>query len=284
MSSLQRIDEKSTSACHSALEVFTVPYTNVAVNRSGYVEIIPQNTITQEGPYEFQTYADNRWYDLANVYIQLVLSIVKKDGSQLKPIEKTDTDIGTIQTPGQSFFETVKVYVQNVEISSQNHYPYLCYLKNMLSYTEEARSTLLPAAGYYTDGKHNDAADFGLQKRIALFKEGKRAEFYAKLEFDLANQERFLLNNVNIMFQLHRSDDRFLIHAPSAADDNLYRVKVHDLRMFIKMVDVQPSVNIGVLSMLQTTSAKYPLRKTDVRTLFLSAGRTEVSTLAVHQT
>ena len=208
----------------------------------------------------------------------MVISIVKKDGSQLVPIENaTDQLIGVIQTPGQSFFETVKVYVQNVEISSQNHYPYLCYLKNMLSYTEEARSTLLSAAGYYTDGKHNDSADFGLQKRIALFKDGKKAEFYAKLEFDLANQERFLLNNVNIMFQLHRSDDRFLIHAPGATDDNLYRVKVHDLRMFIKMVDVQPSVNVGVLSMLQSTSAKYPLRKTDVRTLFLSAGRTEVA-------
>uniref|UniRef100_A0A914CZ79 Uncharacterized protein n=1 Tax=Acrobeloides nanus TaxID=290746 RepID=A0A914CZ79_9BILA len=85
----------------------------------------------------------------------------------------------------------------------------------MLSYTEEARSTLLSAAGYYTDGKHNDSADFGLQKRVALFKDGKKAEFYAKLEFDLANQERFLLNNVNIMFQLHCSDDRFLIHAPA---------------------------------------------------------------------
>jgi hypothetical protein len=41
--------------------------------------------------------------------------------------------VGVIQTPGQSFFETVKVYVSNVEISSQNDYPYLCYLKNMRS-------------------------------------------------------------------------------------------------------------------------------------------------------
>lgn len=278
MSCLQKIDEKSTSACHSALEIFSTPPTNVPINRSGYVELIPQNTITQEGPYEFQTYADNRWYDLAKVYIQLVLSIVKKDGSQLKPIEKEiDKEVGVIQTPGQSFFETVKVYVQNVEISSQNHYPYLCYLKNMLSYTEEARSTLLSAAGYYVDSRHNSIADFGLMKRIELFKDGKKVEFMSKLEFDLANQERFLLNNVNIMFQLHRSDDRFLIHAPNATDESLYRVKVHDMRMFIKMVDVQPSVNVGVLSMLEKTSAKYPLRKTDVRTLFLSAGRTEVA-------
>uniref|UniRef100_A0A914D870 Uncharacterized protein n=1 Tax=Acrobeloides nanus TaxID=290746 RepID=A0A914D870_9BILA len=135
----------------------------------------------------------------------------------------------------------------------------------MLSYNEEARSTLLAAAAdYYTDGKHNGAADYGLQKRIALFKEGKKTEFMSKLEFDLANQERFLLNIVNIMFQLHRSNDQFLIRAPNTTNDSLYRVKVHDVRMFIKMVDIQPSVNIGVLSMIQTTSAKYPLGKTDV--------------------
>uniref|UniRef100_A0A914DWV5 Uncharacterized protein n=1 Tax=Acrobeloides nanus TaxID=290746 RepID=A0A914DWV5_9BILA len=49
------------------------------------------------------------------------------------------------------------------------------------------------------------------------------------------------------------------------------------MRLWIKLVDVQPSVNVGVLSMLERTSAKYCLRKTDVRTLFLSEGRTEVA-------
>lgn len=277
MSSLQKIDESSPSAGHSALDIFSVRPSNVAINKSGYVEIIPQNTITQEGPYEFQSYADNRWYDLSKVYVRLTLSIVKKDGSEYKPIEATDKDIGVIQNPGQSFFETVKVFAQNVEISSQSHYPYLCYLKNMLSFTEEARSTLLVASGYYTDKKHDDSSDEGLKARVELFKNGNVAEFVAKLEFDLSNQDRFFLNNVNLMFQLHRVDDRFLLHATNVNDETLYRVKLHDMRLWIKMVDVIPSVNVGVLSALEKTSAKYALRKTDVRTLFLSEGRTEIA-------
>jgi hypothetical protein len=35
-----------------------------------------------------------------------------------------EKDVGVVQTPAQSFFETVKVYVQNVEVFSQNHYLY----------------------------------------------------------------------------------------------------------------------------------------------------------------
>ena len=277
MASLQKIDESSPSAGHSALEIFSVRPTNVAIPKSGYVEIIPQNTITQEGPYEFQSYADNRWYDLSKVYIWLTLSIVKKDGAEFKPITKEDANIGVIQNPGQSFFETIKVFVQNIEISSQSHYPYLCYLKNMFSYTEESRSTLLAASGYYTDNKHDDANDNGLKKRMELFKEGTVVNFMSKLEFDLSNQDRFFLNNVNLLFQLHRTDDRFLLHAPSVTDETLYRVKLHDMRMWLKLVDVNPSVNVGVLSALEKTSAKYALRKTDVRTLFLSEGRSEIA-------
>src|SRR5689334_22729118 len=131
MSIPQKIDEKSESAGSSCINIFTTPPTSTAFYRSGYVQINPQNTITQEGPYEFQSYADNRWYDLTKVYINLALSIVKVDGGELKPTEKDkDANVSVIQTIGQSFFETVKVFVQNVEISSQNHYPYLCYLKN----------------------------------------------------------------------------------------------------------------------------------------------------------
>lgn len=241
------------------------------------MEIIPQNTITQEGPYEFQSYADNRWYDLSKVYVRLVLSIVKKNGSEYKPIDETDKGISVIQNPGQSFFETVKVFAQNVEISTQSHYPYLCYLKNMLSYTEESRSTLLAASGYYTDKKHDDANDEGFKSRLDLFQNGKSVEFMAKLEFDLSNQDRLILNNVNLLFQLHRVDDRFLLHAPTVNDETLYHVKLHDMRLWVKLVNVTPSVNIGVLSALEKMSAKYALRKTDVRTLFLSEGRTEIA-------
>src|SRR4051812_7394020 len=117
MSSLQKIDEKSAPAGHSGLDIFSTPPTSIAFNRSGYVEIIPQNTITQEGPYEFHSFADNRWYDLSKVYVSLLLSIVRVDGGDLKPTEKDkDKDVGVIQNPGQSFIETVKVYLQNVEI------------------------------------------------------------------------------------------------------------------------------------------------------------------------
>uniref|UniRef100_A0A914DYA1 PAS domain-containing protein n=1 Tax=Acrobeloides nanus TaxID=290746 RepID=A0A914DYA1_9BILA len=95
-----------------SIEVFTIDPTNISINKSGYRELIPQNTVTQEGPFEFHAYSDNQWFDLAKVYVSLVFSIDKKEGSEWKPIEKDkDKDIGVVQTLGQSFFEVVKVFV-----------------------------------------------------------------------------------------------------------------------------------------------------------------------------
>lgn len=282
MSSLQKIDAKSGAACHNAFELFTVLPTNVSINRSAYVEILPQSTLTQEGPIEFRVFSDNRWIDPTEVYTHLLLAIERKEGAEWKPTQlKTfagvdkDKDISVIQSIGYSLFETVKVNVQNVEISSQAHYPYLCYLKNALSYTEEQRSTLLAASGYFTDGKHDDKADWGFKKRAKIFEDGKMGEFMTRVEFDLANQERFLLNNMEVLFQFHKADDKFLVHAPDVTDENLYRVRIHDMRLWVKLVDAQPSVNVGVLSMLERASARYCLRKSEVRTYFLTEGRTE---------
>ncbi|KAH7693596.1 Protein F19G12.2 [Aphelenchoides avenae] len=100
-------------------------------------------------------------------------------------------------------------------------------------------------------------------------------EFITQLEFDLANQNLYLLNNLDVLFTIYRNDDNFLIHTLNPNDTNTYRLKVHNVRLYLRAVDVQHSVNLSVANMLEKQSAKYQVRKTEIRSCFLTPGRQE---------
>ncbi|KAH7693291.1 Protein F19G12.2, partial [Aphelenchoides avenae] len=85
----------------------------------------------------------------------------------------------------------------------------------------------------------------------------------------------YLLNNLDVLFTIYRHDDNFLIHTLNPNDTNTYRLKVHNVRLYLRAVDVQHSVNLTVANMLEKQSAKYQVRKTEIRSCFLTPGRQE---------
>ena len=97
---------------NTILFTFAVPPTNVSVCRSFYREVLPLSTVTQDSPYLFRLFSDNLWTDLSRVYLHLELSIEKATpANQLshEPNETDDTDVGPIQSIGQTFVQQLKV-------------------------------------------------------------------------------------------------------------------------------------------------------------------------------
>lgn len=276
MSSVKKIDAHSENAIHSGLNIFGVPPTHVSVNRTHLREILPLNTV-DESPYEFRVFSDNQWLDLSKTYLYLRLQIQKKDGETWKAIDALDTDVAPVQQIGQSFVEQLKMHVNGTEIyDSSTHYPYIAYMKNELNYSTDVKDTWLTASGYYRDIAMDNKNSDGFKARSELMGEGNICEFISRLDFDLANQNLYLLNNLDVLFTIYKKNDKFLIHALSPGTTE-YRIKVYAAKLYIKTVEVQPSLNLSVLNLLQKTSAKYPLRRTEVRTRFIDAGRTEVT-------
>lgn len=279
MSTTKRIDEKSLPAVHSGLNLFSIPPTNASIVKTIWRELLPLNAITGDSPHEFRLFSDNLWVDLSNVYLYLLVKLEKKnkDGVWV-PIEEADTDVGSIQSFGQSYVQTLKMHLMGTETFNESLYPFMAYMKNALSYSEDVRSTKLAAQGYFTDGDNMDVnTNSGFKNRVALFSKGRLAEFMSKLEFDLANQEQYLLNNTDILFTIYKADDNFLVQSLKAGDTNTYRFKVEKIKLYVKTIDVQPSVNMAILSVLDKTSAKYAVRKTEMRSCYISPGRTEIS-------
>lgn len=276
MSCTKKIDASSSFALSSALNIFAVPPTNVAVTRSHYREILPLNTIS-ESPYHFRIFSDNLWTDLSRTYLYLELALEKQDADG-KWVRATAADkVAPIQNIGQTFVEQLRVSVSNTEIyDSGPLYPYKAYMTTELSYPESTKSTFLAASGYRVESVHDSADDEGFKKRAALFHDGKSAQFLSRLDFDLGNQELLLLNNTDVLFSIFRARDNFLITTLKGdPDTSVYRLNLLSIKLYCKMVEVQPSLNLSVYANLEKAAAKYSLRKTEVKSCFLTEGRTE---------
>src|SRR5689334_20509711 len=110
----------------------------------------------------------------------------------------------------------------------------------------------MASSGYYRTQKHDDQSDEGFRARCARFASGAKARFISRLDFDLGNQELYLLNNIDVLFTLYRAKDAFLVQyltAPEAAAEVVspqYSLNVNDIKLYVKMIDVQPSLNMSI--------------------------------------
>uniref|UniRef100_A0A183BNZ4 ULP_PROTEASE domain-containing protein n=1 Tax=Globodera pallida TaxID=36090 RepID=A0A183BNZ4_GLOPA len=275
------LSEQSALAFNSALNVFAVPPTNVSVSRSFFRELLPLSTISQEGPYLFRMFNDSLWADLSRVYLYLELSIKKPNTHGIDvPIDANDdADVGPCQSIGQTFVQQLKVEVQNTELyDSGTLYPFKAYITNELSFPDSVKRNFMASSGYYPSLTHDDRSDAGFRKRCARFAGGRKAQFFSRLDFDLGNQELYLLSNMDVLFTIYRARDSFLLQclAQNAAAGRQYSLFVHDIKLYVKMVEVQPSLNMSIYKTLEKQPATYAVRRTEVKSCFLTAGRTEL--------
>ncbi|KAL3071028.1 hypothetical protein niasHT_037187 [Heterodera trifolii] len=257
--------------------VCEIPPTNVSVVRSFFRQVLPLATITQESPYLFRLYSDNLWTDLSRIYLYLELSI-EKPGANDKwiAIDDTDTSVSAIQGIGQTFVQQLKVTVGNTEVyDSGNLYPFKAYITNELSFPINAKKNFLGSTGYYHTVNQDDSTDEGFKERCKIFKGGKNAQFLSRLDFDLGNQELYLLNNLDLLFTIYKAKDVFLLQTLKANDTTKYRLTVHDVKIYAKMVEVQPSLNMSLYKTLEKQPATYAVRKTEIKSSFISVGRYE---------
>jgi hypothetical protein len=263
--------------------VFAVPPTNVSVRRSFVREILPLSTISQEGPFLFRLFSDNLWTDLSRIYLQLELSVQKyntTDNSWVSVSTANDNQLAPLQMLGSTFIQQLIVSVGTTEVyNSGTLYPYKAYMTHELSYPMAVKDNFLASAGYYTTDVHDDATDSGFEQRAGQISSGNTVQLVSRLDFDLSNQEMYLLNQIDVLFTLYRARDDFLLQClrTPAAGQQLprYRIFLHSARLLVKMIDVQPSLNMSIYETLEKQPATYSVRKTELKSQYISAGRTE---------
>ncbi|KAL3074720.1 hypothetical protein niasHT_006530 [Heterodera trifolii] len=306
MSIIKKIDKDSVEGLEGSLSMFNLPPTNVAINKTSVRELLPLSALNQTGPYLFRLFSDSQYCDLSKTYMYLLTSIERKNAAgEWVPTDdaiEEDRHVGVIQNFGSSFIRSLKVNISGVEVfDSSIYYHYRAYIMQELGYSHEIRKAFHEAGCYYSDENSQDSySNKGFTSRVQRFSNGKHCETMVKLNFDLARQNTLLLNNQDVVFTIHRNSDSFLLLTPrwktvidevKDAQGNIvtaarvtwhdskaeYRIRLHDMRLYLRTVDVTSSLNVAISRQLESTPAKYALRKVEMRSIFLGTGRTELS-------
>ena len=274
----QLLDKSSTAFAKPELDLFSVPPTQIGVEDSFFTEILPQATLTQEGPWTFCLVGSQFMTDLSKNYIYIRLKIVEGNGNAMaaKPAGQNDYFSGPVNLLGKTLFEQLKLYLNGKMVyDTGDTYAYIAYLSTLLQYGKEAKETQLQAAGYFKDSPDNiDGNDLaqntGWKERSVPYDQSQWVELMAPLDFPLAQQERYLPSNIEVKVTLHRHKDAFILL--SAQANAAYKIVVDDIRWFVRQVKVTPALEMALHMTMQKQMAKFPVRRLDVRTLFINAG------------
>ncbi|CAK1585275.1 unnamed protein product [Parnassius mnemosyne] len=116
-----------------------------------------------------------------------------------------------------------------------------------------------------TDGKN-----IGFVKRQELISESKEIEMIGHLHGDIFNQDKFLINGVEMSVKLVRSRESFNLIVGS--NDVKFKVCITDATLIVRRARINPSVLLAHQKVLASTTAKYPITRAEVKVLTIPSG------------
>ncbi|GFW11724.1 uncharacterized protein F54H12.2 [Trichonephila clavipes] len=208
----------------------------------------PLSNVFDNAPVEFNISGSVEDYiDLSQTQLYVKAKIVKVENT---PITKDDT-IGTVNLFLHSLFSQVDVSLNDRVVSnSSNTYPYRSYIKTLLNYGYDNKTSQLTAELFYK------GSDDGLKKRTEFFKESATVDMIGCIHSDLFHQDRLLLTLVDLKIKLIRSKPEFCLQGSEG-----FKVVLDHVSLFIRKVGVNPGVILGHAKALEKTSAKYPINR-----------------------
>lgn len=240
----------SPECVKSELELFSLNPTQTVIESGLWVQFHPLSNVFDGGPVEFHIASSGEEYlDLNLTQLYVKVKIVKTDGGAIAK----DVQIGPVNLFLHSLFSQVDVTLNDRLVSdSSNTYPFKAYLQTLLNNGYDSKTSQLTSEMFYKD------SDEGLKKRSKFFELSAPVDMIGNLHCDLFNQERLLLNMVDLKIKLIRSKPEFcLIGLPD------HKVVLDHISLFVRKVRTSPGVIVGHAKMLEKGStAKYPINRT----------------------
>ncbi|KAL3103958.1 hypothetical protein niasHT_030116 [Heterodera trifolii] len=213
------------------------------------------------------------YIDLSKVFVCTEFK-VKKIAEDVVIVDMpANAAVGLIQMPGATFIRNLKVHINQREVYDSNQlYSYKVYLDTELSYPAAAKDAYFGVAGYFRDSDPTKVNE----KRKKAVEEIKSFQAISKLSADIFNQDLYMISNVEIDIELALQSDDFMIHQDAANKDK-YTVEIVDCRLIVKTVDLMDGLSLDIARKLDTEPARYGMRKSFMKSLFITGGRYDFS-------
>ena len=100
----------------------------------------------------------------------------------------------------------------------------------------------------------------GLETRSEWTKTRKIVELQGRIHSDLFNQEKLILHGVDLAVKLHRHNPEFCLL--NADTDPAYQVTTVDAILYVKKIELTPSVFNAINTILNDKVAQYAITRT----------------------
>jgi hypothetical protein len=211
--------------------------------------------------------------DLGHAKLRLKVRITTDDGSSLD-LEKHD--VGPVNNFIHSLFSACHVELNQKVVSQSNLYGYRAIIENLLNYGHDAYESHLQSSLFIKDTSgHMDFSNSnaGFLSRRAL----SQTEFdmESHIHSDLFCQNKYLLNGVQMVVKFYRAPNKFALMT-STTDTTIYKIKITEATLLVRKVKVNPAVVLAHNIALAKFTAKYPIKRVDVKNITLTKGIQDV--------
>lgn len=258
----------SCECMKSELELFTLPPTQTTIEGSQWVYYKPISSLTDDSPIEFVVPGHGDEYiDLAHTMLSLRVEIPRTS------TKDAAVKVGPVNNLLHSMFNQVDVYLNQKLVSPPNNaYAYRAYIETLLNYGQGAKGSHLTSVLWSTDAANHmddlNDGNAGLKSRSSFLSDGKSIDLLGHLHCDIFNQDRFLLNGVEMRLRLVRTSDAFCLMSSSKH----CKIRIVEASLLVRRTKIAPGILLAHARALTKATAKYPVTRVEVKAISMPAG------------
>ena len=130
------IHSKSQECAKSELDLFSVPPTQVSLEKGHWIDHQPVSSIADGGTITFMCPGTEDYVDLSKTILVVRAKVTKADGANLGAHEK----VGVVNNFLHSLFKQVDVFLKEKQVTpAMGTYNYRAYLETLLNYGPAAK-------------------------------------------------------------------------------------------------------------------------------------------------
>lgn len=265
------------------VSLFEKPCNNIAYQKIDYVDYRPTSLLSSAGSLNFTIPPTGSQYiNLKKTHLHLKVKLVKGDGTEIQAAEM----VAPINLTLHSLFNQVDVQLQQQLVSrtGSQTYGYKAYIETVLEYGGEAKRTQLQPQGFYKDkaGQMDDITfdpddlghfipDDGILQRYGAFINSTTVELAGPIMADICQQNRLILNGVEIQIKLWPCKDAFRLM--SSEENPSFKVEITEASLKVCKVTPTPTLLVAHSEGLKESNALYPYQKTQIKTFNVPSGQ-----------
>jgi len=293
--------KNSPASCKSELDLFATYPSNSQILESEILQLQSSNNNNDLGDSFKITVAGTSGYinlSETKLHFKINLFKLKNDGGKLirdRSIIESD-NVGVINNLGHSIFNKIEVIfgegIENKPSETNDNYAYKSYLINILNYGVDSKSTWMECGLYTeddlgelnnfntisvkTEGEGNSKRNVSLPTNSGFLKRRKVfidsngvVDVIIPLHCGIFHSDRLLKDNIPLVLSFTKNPDSFLLKGSDAKD---FKITISDATLLITKCQINTDVQKAILTNLQTSNLKYPLKPLKINEILIDTG------------